>query len=114
MYDLDSTTFTQRIALCCLVHMADSGRTPAHAAEIKSEAKQHLEDAEGQPVRSLSDADVIRALNALADTDLVDEQRPEDRSPVGKGRPQYALEIESSRLRETLKRDDDLGSVLGY
>ncbi|CCQ38041.1 uncharacterized protein Nmlp_3930 [Natronomonas moolapensis 8.8.11] len=111
MYDPDSMTFAQRITLCCLVDMADADRTPADAAEIKSEAKRLLEAADSQPVGSLSDADVIRALAGLADTDFVDEQRPEDRSPVGKGRPQYALDADSSRLREGLEADEELAGL---
>jgi len=111
MYDPDSMTFAQRITLCCLVDMAEADRTPADAAEIKAEAKEILENADSQPVGSLSDADVIRALAGLADTDLVDERRPEDRSPVGKGRPQYAVEADLGRLREGLEADEELGGL---
>jgi hypothetical protein len=111
MYDPDSMTFVQRITLYCLVDMAEAGRTPADAAEIKSEAKRILEAADGQPVGSLSDADVIRSLAGLADTDLVDEQRPEDRSPVGKGRPQYDLDAEAARLRNELETDEELNNL---
>ena len=111
MYDPESMTFAQRITLCCLVDMSQAGRTPADAADIKSEAKQILESADGQPVQSLSDADVIRALAGLADTELVDEQRPEDRSPVGKGRPQYAIEADPDRLRDELEADEELGTL---
>ena len=111
MYDPDSMTFAQRITLCCLVDMAEADRTPADAAEIKSEAKRILEEADGQPVGNLSDADVIRALAGLADTDIVDERRPEDRSPVGKGRPQYALETDPETLRGELEADEELGTL---
>ncbi len=112
MYDSDSTTFAQRITLCCLVDLAEADRTPVDATEIKSAAKRLLEDAGGQPVGGLSEADVVRALGGLADTELVDERRPEDRSPVGKGRPKYTLEADAEALRAALEDDDEIGSVL--
>lgn len=112
MYNSDSTTFAQRITLCCLVDLTEGGRTPVDATEIKSTAKRLLESADGQPVGGLSEADVVRSLTELADTELVDEHRPEDRSPVGKGRPKYALDVDAGELRATLVDDDEVGSVL--
>ncbi|MFO7925107.1 MAG: hypothetical protein ACQET5_03970 [Halobacteriota archaeon] len=112
MYDPDSTTFTQRIILCCLVDLTGRDRTPADAAEIRSTARELLENADGQPIGGLSEADTVRALSGLTEKGLLDERRPEDRSPVGKGRPKYALEADIERLREGLRDDDDIGSIL--
>lgn len=113
MYDPESTTFAQRVTLCCLVDLAERGDTPADAADIKITATELLEGVDGQPVGSLSDADVVRALSELADTGLLDERRPEDRSPTGKGRPEYALDADHGKLRRELEGDDRIGSVLG-
>lgn len=112
MYDPDSTTFVQRVTLCCLVNMAEFDQGPADAAEIRAAAKDLLETANGQPVGSVSEADVVRALNGLSETELVDEKRPSDQSPVGKGRPKYVLEADIDRLRETLETDDDIAPLL--
>jgi len=110
MYDPETTTFAQRVTLCCLVDLAERDDTPADAADIKATATELLD---GEPVGSLSDADVVRALSGLADTELLDERRPEDRSPTGKGRPKYALEADHETLRGELESDDEIGSVLG-
>lgn len=112
MYDPDSTTFAQRIILCCLADLAERDRTPADAAAIRSTARELLESVDGQPIGGLSEADTVRALSGLTQTGLLDERRPEDRSPVGKGRPQYALDADVGRLREALKDDEDIGSIL--
>jgi len=112
MYDLESTTLAQRITLCCLVDLSEAGQTPADAAEIKSVARDLLEAADGEPVGSLSDADIVRSLAGLADTELVDEKRPEDRSPVGKGRPKYALDADATRLKERLEADGDVREIV--
>ncbi len=112
MYDLESTTLAQRITLCCLVDLSEAGQTPANAAEIKAVARGLLEAADGEPIGSLSDADVVRSLSQLADSELIDERRPEDRSPVGKGRPKYALDADAVRLKEQLEADGDVRDIL--
>lgn len=112
MYDLESTTLAQRITLCCLVDLSEAGQTPANAAEIKAVARDLLEAADGEPIGSLSDADVVRSLSQLADSKLIDERRPEDRSPAGKGRPKYALDADAVRLKEQLEADGDVRDIL--
>jgi len=113
MYESDSTTFAQRVTLCCLVDLTEADRTPVDATEVKAAAKRLLESVDGQPVGGLSEADVVRALSELAGTELIDERRPEDRSPVGKGRPKYALDVDADELRASLTDDDEVGSILG-
>lgn len=109
MYDPESTTFAQRVVLCCLLD-ADGDRLPIDAGEIRMAAKDRLERADDQPVGGLSEADVVRALNELVERGLLDEQRPGDRSPVGKGRPQYELDADPGELREDLA--GDVGSLI--
>ena len=112
MYDSESTTFAQRIVLCCLVDCAEDDRTPIDSATIRETARKLLENTENAPVGSLSEADVTRALNGLVGADLVEEQRPESRSPVGKGRPKYELRIETETLRGKLCDDADMAPLL--
>ena len=112
MVDPDSMTFVQRITLCCLLQMAETGRDPTDAAEVRAAAKELLEAAKGQPVTSVSEADIVRALNGLSETELVERTRPEERSPVGKGRPRYALSMDIDKLHDTLKADEYVGPLL--
>jgi hypothetical protein len=112
MYDPESTTFVQRIVLCCVVDLVEDDRTPVDSATVRETARKLLEDAESAPVGSVSEADVTRALNGLVGTELLEEHRSEDRSPVGKGRPRYALGVDPERLRERLREEDDLARLL--
>lgn len=112
MYDPESTTFAQRIVLCCLVDCAEDDRTPIDSAAIRETARKLLEKTENAPIGSVSEADVTRALNGLVDAELLKEQRPESRSPVGKGRPKYELHIEPETLRNELCEDDDVSPLL--
>jgi hypothetical protein len=110
MQDPEQTTFVQRVVLCCLLE-ADGGRLPIDAAEVRTAAKDLLERADDQPVGGLSEADVARALNELVEAGLLEERRSEDRSPVGKGRPRYALDADADEVRSELE-GGDVGSLL--
>ncbi|MEF8777804.1 MAG: hypothetical protein V5A36_02715 [Natronomonas sp.] len=112
MYDSESTTFVQKIVLCCLVDLAEDDRTPVDSAAIRETARNLLENADEALVGNVSEADVVRALNSLVETDLIEESQPGDSSPVGKGRPQYELGVEADALREELRDDGDMGSLL--
>lgn len=112
MYDPESTTFVQRIVLCCLVDLDEDDRTPIDSAVIRERARELLENADDAPVGSVSEADVTRALNGLVESNLIEEQRSEDRSPVGKGRPQYKLCVEVETLRSEFESDEEMASLL--
>ena len=110
--DLESTSLAQRIVLCCLLEAEEADETPVNTAVLREAATDRLEAADTGAAGSLSEADVMRALNALSETGLVDERRPDDRSPVGKGRPEYALSADAGRVREELAGDDRVASLL--
>ena len=112
MCDPESTTFVQRIVLCCLVDLAEDDRTPVDSAAIRERGRELLERADHEPIGSLSEADVTRALNGLVDAELIAEHRSEDRSPVGKGRPQYELSVDPNPLRDELESDEELVPLL--
>lgn len=112
MYDPESTTFVQRIVLCCLVDLVEDDRTAVDSAAIRETARELLDGADNTPVGSVSEADVTRALNGLVERELIAEHRSEDRSPVGKGRPQYKLAIEADTLREELESDEEMSPLL--
>lgn len=110
--DLESTSLVQRIVLGCLADLEATGETPVNTAEIREIVSERLEDVDSETVGHVSETEVIRALNGLADTQLVGEQRPDDRSPVGKGRPVYDLDVDPETVRETLAEDDRVRSML--
>jgi hypothetical protein len=110
MIDPESTTFVQRVVVSCLLQ-ADDDRLPVDAAEIRTTSRDRLEQADDQPIGGLSEADVARALNELVDAGVLEERRPADSSPVGKGRPRYALAADPGDLRAALA-DTDVASLL--
>lgn len=110
--NLDETSLAQRIVLCCLADATESGETPLNTAEIREAATERLDRDDTEDMGHLSEADVMRALNGLTVTEIVDESRPDDRSPVGKGRPVYSLTIDIDRIRECLADDDRVAELL--
>ena len=60
----------------------------------------------------LTEGDVSKALNQLAETAVLEGQRPDDRSPVGKGRPSYRLATDPSTVLDALAEDDRLGDAV--
>ncbi|MCQ4332137.1 hypothetical protein KM295_01270 [Natronomonas sp. F2-12] len=114
MYDPESTTFVQRIVLCCVIDLAEDDRTPVDSAAIRETARRLLENTESAPIGSVSEADVTRALNGLVGAELLEEHRSDNRSPVGKGRPTYRLGVDPDDLREKLHEDEEMAALLNY
>ena len=110
--NLEETSLAQRIVLCCLADAEESGETPLNTAEIREASSVRLDDPETEDMGHLSEADVMRALNGLSETHIVDEQRPDDRSPVGKGRPEYSLGVDVDAVRECIADDDRVAPLL--
>jgi len=110
--DLEETSLAQRIVLCCLADAAESGETPLNTAELREATARRLEQGDAEDMGHLTEADVMRALNGLAETDFVTETRPDDRSPAGKGRPEYGPAVAPERVREMLAGDDRLAPLL--
>lgn len=110
--NLEETSLAQRIVLCCLADAAESGETPLNTAEIREASADRLDDPETEEMGHLSEADVMRALNGLSETEVVEERRPDDRSPVGKGRPEYSLGVGVEAVRECLADDDRVACML--
>jgi Cdc6-like AAA superfamily ATPase len=110
--DIEGTTLAQRIILCCLADLTTDGVTPANSAEIRELATKRLNETDTDAVGHLTEADVMRALNALVESDLVEERSPDDRSPVGKGRLRYSLADDPEAIRTALRTDDRIEPLL--
>jgi predicted transcriptional regulator len=110
--EFESTTLVQRVVLSCLVDHSEAGETPCDTAQIRESVTNRFETSDIDGIGRISEADVMRALNGLAETTLVDEQRPDDRSPVGKGRPEYSLSIDHETLRSELSDDERVAPIL--
>ena len=108
MEAIESTSLSQRVVLLGLVELSERGTTPVHSGDVKRACQRRLEEVEGDVVGELSEPDAIRALNELAGAGILSEAEVEDRSPVGKGRPTYALAADPEAVLDALAEDDRL------
>ena len=101
-------TLVEKVVLLGLVCRTVEGRTPTRLDEIRTVCNERLDVLTGR----LSEADTCRALNALAETDLVEERVPSDRSPAGKGRLSYELCWDVDETLSVLADDRHLRPVV--
>lgn len=110
--DLESTSLTERIVLLGVVERAATDGEPVGTVEVRDRCLDHLGAVETDVLGTPSEADVMRALRALAAGDALVEVEPDDRSPVGKGRPSYALDAESAAILSALDSDERLTPIV--
>ncbi|AGB32893.1 hypothetical protein C488_09589 [Natrinema pellirubrum DSM 15624] len=94
----DSISLTNQAVLLGLADLASEGETPVQTHDVRRHCKQRLSDVDTEVVGTISEADVIRSLYRLEEEELVEEVPPAETSPTGKGRPAYALAVESDAV----------------
>lgn len=109
--DLESATLSQRFALLGLVELQRRGETPADCLAVRDCCVDHLDELAIEVIGRPAEADVTRALNELAVTDLVSETRT-DPSATGKGRPEYEVRVDEEAILAVLADDDRLRPVV--
>ncbi|WP_254537018.1 hypothetical protein [Halomarina litorea] len=102
---IESTTLSERVVLLGVTELTERGQTPIHSSSVKRACVDRLGEVDGDVVGSLSESDVVRALNRLEGEGLIARVTVEDPSPVGKGRPTYELSADPDRVLETLAED---------
>jgi DNA-binding PadR family transcriptional regulator len=110
--DLDGVSLSQRVVALSLAALADAGETPAHTAAVNRACSEHVGDVDAEAFGRMSEADVNRALNALQDHGLVTARGRDAESPVGKGRPTYALAVARDQLLTALAADDRFATAI--
>jgi predicted transcriptional regulator len=103
--DLSETTLAQRLVLLGVLHLDQTGETPAHTIDVIHACTDHLDDVDADLVGDLSEAEVSRALNRLEADGFVRKVVEGERSAVGKGRPTYALQVDEETLLDDLADD---------
>lgn len=99
---IDALGPVETVVLLGVVCRGAESDEPARLDEVRTTCNQRLNELTGR----LSEADVTRALNRLEDDGLVELRRPDDSSPVGKGRPTCALAVDPDDVLEALRGDD--------
>lgn len=110
--DVESTTLAQRVVLLGVTQLSVRGATPTHSGEVRRACTERLADVQGDVLGEVDEADVMRALNALEGRGLVDEVEVEDTSPVGKGRPTYALNVDAETVLDSFAADERIAGVV--
>lgn len=110
---IESTTLSERVVLLGVTELAEHGETPVHSSTVKRACVERLDEVEGDVVGSLSEADVVRALNQLEDDGLISRVTVENPSPVGKGRPTYELSPDPDGVLDALADDDRIARLVG-
>ncbi|NKE34342.1 hypothetical protein GWG54_00655 [Natronococcus sp. JC468] len=89
--EFDSLSLTEQLVLAAVADAHRNDETPAQTHEIRRTCRTRAADLEGDLVGTVTEADVMRSLYRLEDEGVVEEVRPDERSPTGKGRPAYEL-----------------------
>ncbi|MFC7072909.1 hypothetical protein ACFQJ7_13460 [Halovenus rubra] len=105
--DIESTTLTERLVLLALADAEVRSQTPVASVDIKQHCLELAESVDTEVVSTPDESDVMRALGVLGAAPYVEEVQPET-SPVGKGRPQYALDTEPADVLQKLADDNRL------
>jgi len=104
---LQSTAPFERFVALAVVELSQAGETPAHSYEVTETAKDRLGEIDQDGFGGIERGEVIGALNALAEADLLAKATTE--SAVGKGRPAYELAVDTGTLLERLGEDPTVG-----
>lgn len=108
--DLLSRALSDRVVVLGLAALSAAGETPAHTGRIVRTCGEHTGLIRAEILGKVSEAEVNRALNRLEADEYV-ECVVDDTSPTGKGRPQYTLADDHTRVVDTLADDDQVGSL---
>lgn len=109
--EIDSRPLAEKVVLLCLVDLELSGVAPAHTGRIVRATKNHIDSVNAETVGRLSEAEVSRGLNRLDADGKVEVVDSGKQSPAGKGRPEYALAVESETVLGALAADEQVESL---
>jgi len=105
----DASPF-HRFVLLTVADLERRGESPVHSYDVKRVCETHVEALDREPFGGVTRRDVIAALSALEDADLLEEATVT--SPVGKGRPAYELTAEPDAVLGSLAGDDQLAPLV--
>lgn len=107
---LDSLSLTEQVVLLGLVAVHRADETPAQTHELRRHCNRFVDGVEADVVGKLTEADVMRSLYRLEDDGFIEEVDVGERSPTGKGRPAYELDVPEEAVSDGV--DDRLTEAL--
>ena len=109
---IDDATPLQRFVLLGVLELDAAGETPAYSFDVYDRCVDRLDDVTGDRYGGVTRSDVIDALAVLTAADILAEQRPENESPTGKGRPSYAPAVDPPTALDALAGYDALAGIV--
>lgn len=109
---IDAATPFQRFVLLAVLELDHDGQTPVYSFDVRDRCAARLDDLAADRFGGVTREDVIKALSALEAEGVVSEADRDDESPVGKGRPAYALAVDAETALDALDDDDALAPVV--
>lgn len=106
---IEATGVTERLVLLELAAAERRGGTPTPALDVLDGCRSRLEALEEVAAGRFTEADLVRACRRLDERGLVTQVEPDERSPVGKGRPAYELAADPDAIRTVVSDDDRFG-----
>jgi hypothetical protein len=110
--EIDSVSLTEKVVFLGVVQLSDEEETPVDSSELTAICNDHCSELELDLLGHLTEVDVMRALSSLSASGFLTEAEVEERSPVGKGRPVYELDVEHEPLVEELAEDERVGPLV--
>lgn len=110
--DLETLSLSQRVVIGVLAQLKREGDTPAHTGEVIRAYKDVADAITADTLGRLTEAEVNRALNELEALEVVETVETRGESPVGKGRPAYAVSVSVSTIFDLLADDDRIDTDL--
>jgi Cdc6-like AAA superfamily ATPase len=110
--DLETLSLSQRVVIGVLAQLKREGNTPAHTGEVIRAYKDVADAITADTLGRLTEAEVNRALNELEALEVVETVETRGESPVGKGRPAYAVSVSVSTIFDLLADDDRIDTDL--
>lgn len=107
---IQAATPVQRLTLVSVADLAGRDQDPVHSYDVRRACESHTRNLEAAPFAGVSRQEVINALTELAAAGLLVEA--EVTSPVGKGRPAYALAADPEAVLRALAKDDHLADIV--
>lgn len=100
--DIESLSLTEQAVLLAVVELDRDGKTPAQTHDIRRVCRTRLSNIETEVIGTISEADAMRSLYRLEAAGIVEERRPDEPSPTGKGRPAYTLNERGDVICDTI------------
>ena len=110
--EMGSASLLEKVTLLAVADLATQGETPSYPFDVRTAIRDCIESIADDVIGMPDEAAVSRALKALEARNSVVVADADDRSPVGKGRPAYTLDVDPEAVLDGLAADERLETAI--